>query len=1664
MADAFDPSTFQATYVQALYAYTGSDSSSLSFRQGDIIEVLSTLESGWWDGIHCDSRVRGWFPSNYVQHVSEDDALWAREQNMEWWDVDRGGGGDRGTALGQMRRGSVESTLSQGEERLAREFSQANLGPGQGGGGASSSASMSRSGSTSSAVSRSGGGTGTADGQTWSRDVSLQDFLSAQDLTSFSNGGDIFGEIAAAAAQNDSRPGSRTGSLSSRRRMSDYSTAHSYSATSTDPQGGGGGGGGGGRRRDGSGAAEEDYWVPKMTIHGQLFYFNTRTGETSMDMPIDGQGDGVFVDPREFGVDEHANGTTPNGAARARAGTDDEWSERRTADGQGTYYVNLRTGEQSWDGPTSVLTSSTSIAASSTSAAANGGLADASTGTEQLRPVSVADNASLFSAFTARPTFAHADDSTPRRNHGKDRGSDRDSQRARSVCSDDSALDTAFAGHASRERKASVDPGGGGRGGGGGGGDRKGSTADSFQGSRASTSRKPAAAAELLGPPPPPLISDLEEVVTRALQELISAVGVGGAVRRASVDATTAAREERDRLAVLGDNVVNAVRLVLHSSGVLEQPVLASIASSTTSVTNEIQGPFTYSTPLPPTALAQLRPSTRRLVSTLSKLTFSLRAIWGLLETTPEDQALEEDDSPADPEETLRRAQIRQQISHERRAVAASRFEHETKLRSEIMSGAKDVSEHLATFLEQFQVVLATLSSQNGGPRLPLDLLRAPKAAQGSLRTNAAALLLPGGGYGGNWRGNGFVSLPTPHTSPLIGRSGTGSEAGLEGFARSGRKGPETLSYAWPDRPFDKAAVEDLSKWSSAVLDQAVALQAKLTADSRPSDDVFERATAILSPLGSFLTRVEEFDIAAVVDFQTLRNGQLVSRSPSTSDGLANDDANQTISLAYRQSVVEAKPLLAELETRKQALYDAAPRLLTALQSLFLSSPPTNTDAMTFPSAASQPIANAPLSTYSVPTPFDPATSPLDVVNDLISAVPALCSTLSSLAAIAETQSSAPRPGGFRGTALPFRASAFGVNSGEGEGESAPTGSTSEYNREVSSMVYGVAGSGAAGSGAGSRQSHDSSAMASFSSRDSVDSDSFFSGPLAGQRSFGSTSQAPSQHQFSPATTSSSSLPSVPPSRQQGSIGGRGSVSSAGQDTLSSSGVGLPPGWDRRRGSVATTTSSAAAGDTMRSSGLTPLAEIAQTSALSPTRTSAKRLNKLLGDGVPVDAAYEPAKPWYLERDYGDDELSFTTENTIKGGTLRGLIIAATSHEGRVDSSYLSAFLMTYRTFCTGSQLLDQLIERYLMPSPPGLVDEKDLHEWESQKLRPIRARVANLLKAWVREYMDHEEMNRDLLLRIREFAMETMLEKGQSLQICKSVDERMQGVGPRAVGNLAPGPLPPPIIPRNLKKIKFIDIEPLELARQLTIMDGRLFQRITPQECLGKAWPKEFGSEAPNISAMIDMSNAITRWVTETILAQDDQKKRAAIVKHFVAIAERCLSLNNFSTLIHIIAGLNSTPIHRLRRTWEAVSQKSMVSLGVLNNIMRPDKNYKEYRDVLRKAAPPCVPFLGVYLTDWTFIGDGNPDTLREKPHQINFHKRQKASELILMIKLHQATTYNLSAVPPLANFLQEQLFPKGADPANDDQRLYEVSLQREPRERDDERIARLLGESGFL
>lgn len=76
------PDSPASFFVQAEYPFTSKD--ALSFAPGDVIEVLTQLESGWWDGLLVTGQ-RGWFPSNYVRRITdaEAEAWFVRQEEVE---------------------------------------------------------------------------------------------------------------------------------------------------------------------------------------------------------------------------------------------------------------------------------------------------------------------------------------------------------------------------------------------------------------------------------------------------------------------------------------------------------------------------------------------------------------------------------------------------------------------------------------------------------------------------------------------------------------------------------------------------------------------------------------------------------------------------------------------------------------------------------------------------------------------------------------------------------------------------------------------------------------------------------------------------------------------------------------------------------------------------------------------------------------------------------------------------------------------------------------------------------------------------------------------------------------------------------------------------------------------------------------------------------------------------------------------------------------------------------------------------------------------------------------------------------------------------------------------------------------------------------------------
>ncbi|KAF2838078.1 guanine-nucleotide dissociation stimulator CDC25 [Patellaria atrata CBS 101060] len=452
------------------------------------------------------------------------------------------------------------------------------------------------------------------------------------------------------------------------------------------------------------------------------------------------------------------------------------------------------------------------------------------------------------------------------------------------------------------------------------------------------------------------------------------------------------------------------------------------------------------------------------------------------------------------------------------------------------------------------------------------------------------------------------------------------------------------------------------------------------------------------------------------------------------------------------------------------------------------------------------------------------------------------------------------------------------------------------------------------------------------------------------------------------------------------------------------------------------------------------------------------KVKKFFGE-VPVQPSIEET-PEYLKLDH-EGEIAFdqkTNPPQLRGGTLTALVEQLTRHD-RLDSPFNNTFLLTYRSFTTASELFEMLVKRWSIQPPYGLPKEHYQH-WVDKKQKPIRFRVVNILKSWFDNYWmeGNDEAARQLIQRVYNFAKDHVATTSTpgAQPLMAAVEQRAKGQdmpSKRLVLTLNTQ-TPQPIMPKNLKKLKFLDIDTTEFARQLTIIESRLYGKIRPTECLNKTWSKKLGPNepdpAPNVKALILHSNQLTNWVAQMILTQTEVKKRVVVIKQFVAIADKCRALNNFSTLTSIISALGSAPIHRLNRTWNAVNARTMSTLESMRKLMGSTKNFLEYRDTLHKANPPCIPFFGVYLTDLTFIEDGIPSIIK-KTNLINFAKRAKTAEVIRDVQQYQNVPYPLQPVPELQDYILTNM-----QSAGDVHEMYDQSLAVEPREREDEKIAR--------
>ncbi|KAM6902957.1 ras-specific guanine nucleotide-releasing factor 2 [Xenentodon cancila] len=335
---------------------------------------------------------------------------------------------------------------------------------------------------------------------------------------------------------------------------------------------------------------------------------------------------------------------------------------------------------------------------------------------------------------------------------------------------------------------------------------------------------------------------------------------------------------------------------------------------------------------------------------------------------------------------------------------------------------------------------------------------------------------------------------------------------------------------------------------------------------------------------------------------------------------------------------------------------------------------------------------------------------------------------------------------------------------------------------------------------------------------------------------------------------------------------------------------------------------------------------------------------------------------------------------------------------------------------------------------------------------RAATNRVLNVLRHWVSKHSQDFDMNSELKSGVMSLLEEVLRdpdllpqERKATANILSALSQEEQDDSQLRIEDILQmvsiaTQLLHFIVTENPKVECFESLSAMELAEQITLLDHIVFRNIPYEEFLGQGWMKIDKSErTPYIMKTSQHFNDMSNLVASQIIAHTDVGSRASSIEKWLAVADICRCLNNYNGVLEITSALNRSAVYRLKKTWAKVCKQTKVLMDRLQKIVSSEGRFKNLRETLKNCNPPCVPYLGMYLTDLAFIEEGTPNFTEEG--LVNFSKMRMICHIIREIRQFQQAPYRIEHQPKVTQFLLDKSL------VMDEDTLYELSLKIEPR-----------------
>ncbi|XP_017768052.1 PREDICTED: ras-GEF domain-containing family member 1B-like isoform X2 [Nicrophorus vespilloides] len=365
-----------------------------------------------------------------------------------------------------------------------------------------------------------------------------------------------------------------------------------------------------------------------------------------------------------------------------------------------------------------------------------------------------------------------------------------------------------------------------------------------------------------------------------------------------------------------------------------------------------------------------------------------------------------------------------------------------------------------------------------------------------------------------------------------------------------------------------------------------------------------------------------------------------------------------------------------------------------------------------------------------------------------------------------------------------------------------------------------------------------------------------------------------------------------------------------------------------------------------------------------------------------------------------ENALVYRDGNLVSGpleALIQNLVPTDTYYPNR---TYIFAFLLSSRLYIKPHDLLDRV--RKLCEAQQALGKLPPHHHSESSAR--FAEHMVQLLGEWT-EIFPYDFRDERVMQHVQTITQQCIdLNIGVRMNVSSSLHNLLQRLTALEEYEKCEQSI---VMDENFTDISEVCPSPACLAQQLTHVELERLSFIGPEEFV-QAFAKDNlhletsfidMKKTHNLEQYVQWFNRLSYLVATQVCKYPKKKQRVRVVEYWIEVGKECFNIGNFNSLMAIIAGLNLSPISRLKKTWLKIQSGKF---AMLEHQMDPTSNFINYRSTLKAAMwrsagaksekvqdqrqRIVIPFFSLLVKDIYFLNQGCSNKLPNG--HINFEK----------------------------------------------------------------------------